>query len=397
MIDLDAVLLIFVNGILQQPKKDYFFEGGTASISTSHHHQLLKITSKFTSIEELEGTDSELVTVDETIKIGDEVELKKLDPTKTISDQKTRVVFAIEDSEQIETNIYRDRGIDDVVFRPLTLLKQKRDLIIQEQKEFKVRDILESQIKPAGRVIGDFSQTDTLIFLDNADFFQYEENADGSNIGETVPDCLLIPYLDPELPTEIIATVDSSGTISTVTIVDGGREYSDGEHSIAIAAPKRVDNALYGIVGVGTTAVLTATASGGSIDAIGITNPGLGYTTTAVPAILVESPTVTTELLTGCDIILGYTGIITGIGTTTGLNGAPLTLKFQVNLIDSIAPELYNTLQENYPIFIYDCPIGTGVTSVDTLDSEVIGIGTTGLTNVYKLHGFEFRSLEQVL
>ena len=388
LIDLDAVLLIFVNGILQQPKKDYFFEGGTSFNFNFTSPPIAEDNIQIYFYRGIKGTDSELVTVDETIKIGDEVELKKLDPTKTISDQKTRVVFAIEDSEQIETNIYRDRGIDDVVFRPLTLLKQKRDLIIQEQKEFKVRDTLEAQIKPAGRVIGDFSQTDTLIFLDNADFFQYEENADGSNIGETVPDCLLIPYLDPA-PAEIIATVDSSGTISTVTIVDGGREYSDGEHSIAIAAPKRVDNALYGIVGVGTTAVLTATASGGSIDAIGITNPGLGYTTTAVPAILVESPTVTTELLTGCDIILGYTGIITGIGTTTGLNGAPLALKFQVNLIDSIAPELYNTLQENYPIFIYDCPIGTGVTSVDTLDSEVIGIGTTGLTNVYKLHGFE--------
>ena len=389
LIDLDAVLLIFVNGILQQPKKDYFFEGGTSFNFNFTSPPIAEDNIQIYFYRGIKGTDSTLVTVDETIKIGDRVELNKLDPTTTIPTQDVRVVFGIEDSEQIETNIYRDRGIDDVVFRPLTLLKQKRDLIIQEQKEFKVRDALEAQIKPTGRVIRDVSTTDTIVFLDNADFFQYEENADGSNIGETVPDCLLVPYLDPA-PPEIIATVDSSGTISTVTIVDGGQGYSDGEHSIAIAAPKRVDNALYGIVGVGTTAVLTATASGGSIDAIGITNPGLGYTTTAVPGIVVEIPTVKTELLEGCDVILGYAGIITGIGTTTGLNGAPLALKFQVDLVDSIAPELYNTLQEDYPIFVYDCSIGSGVTSIDTLDSEVIGIGTTGLTNVYKLHGYNF-------
>ena len=39
-----------------------------------------------------------------------------------------------------------------------------------------------------------------------------------------------------------------------------------------------------------------------------------------------------------------------------------------------------------YPVFIKDTTVGTGVISVDTHNSSVVGIGSTFLDNIYKVH-----------
>ena len=40
----------------------------------------------------------------------------------------------------------------------------------------------------------------------------------------------------------------------------------------------------------------------------------------------------------------------------------------------------------NYPVFITDTPVGDGVISVDTHNSSIVGIGSTFLDNIYKVH-----------
>lgn len=385
-IDLDAILLLFVNGVVQIPKKDYFFEGGTSFNFnfTSPPGPEDNISIYF--YRGTRGVDSEIVTVFETLKPGDNVQLLKYDPNNTPT-QKERTVFSIIDSSEIETNVYRDMGIDDVLFRPINLTKQKRDLFISEEPQYKIRDSLQSQIMPVGKVIGDFSASDTEIFLDDSRFFQYEEDAEGSNIGEIVCDALVVDYNEP-VSAAISAIVSETGTISSLVINNGGSGYSDGSVPISIAAPARVDNAKFGIIGVGTTATATASATNGIITSVSIVNTGLGYTNTNPPQVIVEVPQASTDTLIEAPVIVGYSGIITGISTTTGSGGHPLAIKFQVDLSNSGSVILFPNLLEGYPIFVKNTVVGSGVTSVNNSDSEIIGIGTENVDNIYILHEY---------
>ena len=56
---------------------------------------------------------------------------------------------------------------------------------------------------------------------------------------------------------QVFATVSTAGTISALTIVDGGAGYADGAVEISMQPP-RIDRPKYGIVGVGSTAILSA-------------------------------------------------------------------------------------------------------------------------------------------
>ena len=170
------------------------------------------------------------------------------------------------------------------------------------------------------------------------------------------------------------AIVSAAGTISSLDITSGGSGYS-GSATIKISSPPTIG------VGVGTTAVATATITNGVITGTTITNPGLGYSAYTPPQVLVELPTFQTEKLTAISNVEGFTGIITGISTTTGTGSHPLALKFFFR-----ADKAANGLLVNYPVFITDTTVGNGVTSVDSQDSSVVGIGTTFVDNVYKVN-----------
>ncbi len=80
--------------------------------------------------------------------------------------------------------------------------------------------------------------------------------------------------------------------------------------------------------------------------------------------------------------IVGTSGIVTGITTVIGI-GTDLALQF--NLDDS---SNFVGFQTGFPIYIHNTRIGSGVTSIDSLDSEIVGIGTTFLDNVYYVSAF---------
>ena len=381
---MDSVLLLFVNGVVQVPKKDYFFEGGT---SFNFNFTSPPGASDEISIYFYRGTrgvDSFIVTVFETVKPGDEVQLKKYDGTDTIT-QDERTIFSIKDSTDIETNVYRNQGIDDDVFRPISFTRQKKDIIISEQIQPKIRESLEAQIMPTTKIIKDFSASDTEIFVESANLFRYEQ--DDGNTGLVVADGFIVNQNEP-VAASVTATVSTAGTISALTIVDGGAGYADGAVEISIANPPRIDRPKYGIVGVGSTAILSASASGGIVTSVSIDYEGVGYQNTN-PQVIVELQAAETDTFTDSDVILGYAGIITGIGTTTGTGSHPLALKFQVDLSDSGPVSLLPTLLEGYPIFVKDTVTGNGVTSVNADDSAVVGVGTTVLNNIYIVNAFQ--------
>jgi hypothetical protein len=89
------------------------------------------------------------------------------------------------------------------------------------------------------------------------------------------------------------------------------------------------------------------------------------------------------ESITNISLVNGFSGIITGITTATGSGGNPLALKFY---IEAPSGTLYSDLVVGYPIYIFDTCIGAGVTSINTSDSSVIGIGSTFLDNIYYIH-----------
>ena len=96
--------------------------------------------------------------------------------------------------------------------------------------------------------------------------------------------------------------------------------------------------------------------------------------------------------ITSIDNVDGFTGIITGITTTTGTGGHPLALKFFFRAIDN---ESAADLELGYPVFIHDTVVGNGVTSVNSQDSSVVGIGTTFCDNIYIVHDRDTPSGEQ--
>jgi hypothetical protein len=91
------------------------------------------------------------------------------------------------------------------------------------------------------------------------------------------------------------------------------------------------------------------------------------------------------ELISNINInqVNGFSGIITGITTTTGSGGNPLALTFYLE-----GPVGFSELQVGYPIYIFDTRVGNGVTSIDTSDSSIVGIGTTFVDNIYYVHQF---------
>ena len=367
-IDINSILLIFVNGVIQEPGVHYRFEGGTSFIFSEAPDPSDNISIFF--YRGTRGTDSFSVDVIETLKVGDIVEVGKNNAIPSTLSQNARTIYNIEASDKIETDMYNGVGIDETNFKPLSWTKQKVDLNISGELIYKSRDSIEAQVYPTAKIISGFSTTDTQIFVDDAQFFNYEENE--SAIVITNVDGLIITGNDP-VAAAITAVVSAAGTISSLTIGNGGSGYTGASVSLSIAAPKSLG------VGIGTTATATATITSGSITSVSITNPGFGYTTSNPPQVLAPTSNVSYENILDITTVNGFSGIVTGITTTSGI-GTDLAIKF------FLSADSFVGLDTGYPILISDTHVGNGVTSIDNNDTFTIGIGTTYIDNIYKIH-----------
>ena len=371
VIDFDSLLVIFVNGILQEPKIAYEFNGGSSV-------RFLTAPKVDDNVEiyfyiGTRGVDSQQVNVDPFIQVGDNIQIYSnngnLENTVT---QNTRIVFDLISSDLMETNLYFEQGVDEQNEKPLYWIKQKEDIIINDIIYSKSRDSLEPQVYPTGKIIKDFSISDTEVFVDNASFFDYEEELPTEKIN-----LLIIPSNESIEVGIITAVVSTSGTIQSLSIVNGGIGYTGSTASIKISNP------YYGIgVGVGTTATASLTISGGSITNAVIVNSGFGYTNTNPPQVIVEYPTIEYEECLNANVVNGFDGVITGIGTTSGI-GVDLAIQFTIFNSDAD----YSDLLVGYPIYIFDTQVGTGLTSIDQNENDIIGVSTSTLDDIYYVHG----------
>ena len=369
-IDLEALLLIFVNGVLQVPGEAYIFGGGTSFIFTEAPDQYDDVAIFF--YKGTNGVDVTFTDVVETLKSGDDVEVNKKNYLTGSVNQDRRTISGISTSDQVETNLYFGRGIDEDTLRPLTWLKQKVDKTINGSIVSKSRPSIEPLVFPNARIIGDLTTTDTEIFLDSTELFDYENK----NIG-----AFIVNENQTLTGAALTANVSAGGTVSSITIVSGGSGFSTTTVPVSLSAP-RIKIA----AGVGTTATATATITNGSIASIHITNPGLGYVSGQEPEVIAPLPVLPKETVTNIApaAIQGFSGIVTGISTAFGSGGTgTLALKF---FLEKDSGD-FTTLVNGYPIYVYNTSIGTGVTSIDGTapggNAAVVGIGTTYLDNIY--------------
>jgi hypothetical protein len=372
-IDLNSVLLIFVNGVIQEPGVAYQFEGGT-SINFSDP---LKPEDQV-AIFFYRGTredDSILVDVNETIKIGDIVEVLSSDTDPSITRQDPRRVDNILASDTIETNLYRGFGINESVYRPLSWTKQKIDNFINGDIVYKTRDSIEPQIYPTSRIIKSIDSGSTEIFLDNAESFKYEQ------VNYSIPvlrvGALIIDNNNP-VSAALTAVVSTGGTIQELVLTNPGFGYTGSSVTIKISSPKIIGS------GIGTVAEGTAQIVDGSLTNPVVVNPGLGYNQDSPPQVIAPFPEFKYEYIDEITGIEGFSGIVTGITTTFGLGGNSLALKIYIN-----SQSNFIGLNTGYPIYIYDTSVGTGLTTIDQNDSDIVGIGTEFVNNIYIIHSID--------
>ena len=177
------------------------------------------------------------------------------------------------------------------------------------------------------------------------------------------------------------AVVSTGGTIASITINNGGVGYS--------TAPDVS-------VGIGsTTATATSTITNGIVTGVTITNPGAGYTQTNPPLVLIAPPAKQTETN---DVLnsqySGDSGVVVGLGTTSigvGSTGMmfhlhiPFTSEMRNTDLVGTAVTLSEISTGDYFI-VRNSNLGaatTSVTSFDTNNSTIIGIGSEFIDNVY--------------
>ena len=368
-IDLQNVLLIFINGVLQSPGDAYTFDGGT-----SFAFSVAPKPSDNIDIFFYRGTrgldDIQVENVIPTLERGDNVQVFKNDTISGTVTQDQRTIFDVSFSDKFETNLYANQGVDEVNDKPMSWTKQKTDRVINGEFVYKTRQSTISQVYPTAKIIKDVSTSDSRIFVDDVSDFTYNLGAGPYN---SLKGIVVDGKEDPS-PANITATIGAGGTISSLSIVNGGSGYTGSTVNVKFQNPLRVG------VGFGTTATATVTVgSGGSLTTpINITNPGFGYT--VAPKTIVPLPSPNYENLGGIEIVSGFSGIITSIETTTGTGGHSLGIKF---FLDRSPTAFDNDLKVGYPIFVKNTKVGSGVTSVDSSDSDIVGIGTTFLDNIY--------------
>ena len=380
LIDLDAVLLIFVNGVLQKPKSSYQFEGGSTFIFNEPPDSGDKVDVFFYKGQE--GVDVIIKDIQETIKVGDEFRVLKNDVIGiTTSQESDRVVKQILGADLVETDIYTGLGVDENNNKPARWEKQKVDIILNGAIVSKTRSSIEPQIYPTAKIIGDLSVTSGKgtgdndgIFVDDATSFHFEKDR-YSQSGDNKVDALISSGAI-NVGAAVTATVSAAGTISAITITSAGSGYS-GNVDIKFTPP----------VGVGTTAAATATVTNGAVTSTTITNIGLGYTFTNPPLTIIELPAFQTERINTIENVEGYTGIITGIQQTTRTGGKP-ALKFFFNAVTQNSSGVLTNvdadkLKVGYPILVSGTKVGNGLTSINGVNASVVGIGTTFVDNVY--------------
>ena len=375
-IDVQSTLLIFINDILQVPGSGYIFNGG--SIITFTEPPREGDSCKIIFYKGTSSIDVIFADVLESVKIGDDV---RIDSDSILLKENERLVTEIVSSDSIETNPYSDVGLtlDENLIRPIIWCRQTEDKIIDGKEVGKDRILYESLIQPTTNIIQNISVGSTEVFVQNVKIF-FDDIRENTTIPYKTK--ILITSQDSVIGASATAIVSSAGTISSISLSNGGFGFSTSP-SVTISNP----------VGVGSTCLVTSSISSGIVTSFAIVNPGSGYTQTRPPQVLISYPTIKSEKIE--DVTYeGDFGIIVGIKTTSvGIASTGIVFDLFVpvdsylrntNINVGISTTGISGIKTDYYFTVFNSNIGNGVTSLDS-SSSVVGVGTSCLDNVYKV------------
>ena len=373
-IDVQDVLIIFVNDVLQEPGVGYEFAGG----STLTFTEALKIGDKVTIIFYKGNGDSDVIFRDviETVKKGDTLQLKHMAGLQAQSlDEDERSVLNVLSTGNVATNPYAGPGnTNDVTLsRPVTWCRQTEDKIIEGIPTGKDRELYEPVINPTSYIIKNVGVGSTAVYVDT---LRPLFNPQNESSVLTFQDKIKFIPQEPKVGASATAVVSGFGTISSVVISDGGVGYTTATVSFGYTSASRA---------FGTVTI----SAGGTVTGVAITSPGVGYTYTSVPTVLISPPGHTEEAC-NVDTYTGDNGIVVGFGTTAG----PKLIfdihipydSFLRNTVVAGTAVTITSIQANDYFMIKKSNVGVGstfvdgiyeVASVETLTRDVVGVSTT--------------------
>jgi len=131
-------------------------------------------------------------------------------------------------------------------------------------------------------------------------------------------------------------------------------------------------------IGAAATAIVT---SDGTISSIVISDGGRNYDSTSSPSVFIDPPRFEVERFKSCKLLGDY-GRITGVTTTSGISTITPALKFSL-LIDSGLTTSRTGISTGDYFVTYNTNVGSGVTSILSTGST-IGITTTFIDCVFR-------------
>ena len=387
-INVQDVLLIFVNDILQVPGKGYTFTGG--SILTFTEAPKVGDTCKIIFYKGNGDSDVVFRNIIETVKVGDELTVGyDSDSGQTsVLQEDPRTVTSIDSTDITSTIPYFGPGNteDESLLRPVVWCRQTEDKIIDEKEVGKDRELYEPVINPFAYIINSVGVGSTEIYVNSVrPFFNAQNENDTSLVFQNK-----VKFIsqDEKISAAATAVVSTAGTISFIAISTGGLGYST-------TPTVSIGGTLQSAVGLGTTATATAVISaGGTVSTINLANAGTGYTNTNPPVVLISPPTIVDEE-NNVTTYSGDFGVVVGFGTTTISSQPQLILDLFIPItsymrdadVVGTAVTISGISTGDYFV-ISNSNIGSAVTSLSSSGS-VVGVGTSFIDNVYYVDNHE--------
>tara|TARA_Y100000004_G_scaffold84113_1_gene94425 strand:+ start:476 stop:14077 length:13602 start_codon:yes stop_codon:yes gene_type:complete len=411
--ELSNALIVVVNGVIQDPGINYFFEGGSSFIFTEPPKEGDDIAIFF-----YRGTsgqdDFQVGNVVPTVEPGDIIKVDGKYSESIPEQQSGRVVFDYEESDILETTPYNGVGINEITYRPASWTKQKSDLILGGNYVFKTRRSLISQTYPTSKVIWSFDENDQTLYVENSELFTYDDTQ--NNFEQQF---VIVANSDTFIPAELNANINvNDGTVTSINVTNPGFGYSSTSNGIIELEitpptsqlptnwPQRNTDGYTSVpdleeltryLSLPSTSPSKATAevainsNGELVGVVTITSPGSGYTTTPIVSAPISNRLV--EVTNKCDGISGFSGIITHIQSGTDANGKYIEFmcsKYNEGTGIEDFDHTANPAQDlavGDPIFVSNTSVGDGVISIatDYDDNNVVGVGTIFIDNIYQV------------
>jgi len=317
-IDVQDVILVFVNDILQVPGKGYTFEGG--SLITFTEPPKAGDTCKIIFYKGSGGIDVKTRDIIETVKIGDDLQIT-YDSDKGQQpwlEEDKRSVMRVDSTDIVTTNPYFGPGNteDETLVRPVNWSKQTEDRIINDLEIGKDRELYEPNVYPAASIIKSVGIGSTTIYVDNVrPFFDPTNENPDQGIRATLQDKITIVNQDLKVGALASATI-SNGAVDSISLSNIGDGYGSVPN-VSIQTP----------VGLGSTATATAVVTNDTVTSINVSYGGTGYTT--APQVLIDPPPLVSET----NDVLSYngdSGTVVGFGTTVASNIDKLIFDFHI-------------------------------------------------------------------